>query len=70
MEKIEETFFMLYVDGQNSPTHKHTSIAEAKVEAQRLMAKTQKRVFILQGIKMLEPKMDFFEVDLAQNNGA
>lgn len=69
MEKVEETFFMLYVDGQNSPTHKHPSIAEAKVEAQKLMAKTQKRVFILQGIKMLEPMMNFNEVDLAQNNG-
>ena len=70
MEKVNETFFMLFVDGQNSPTNKHNSLAEAKVEAQRLLTKTGKRVYILQGIKMFEPVTNFNEVDLAQNNGA
>jgi hypothetical protein len=63
-EQIKGTFFMLHVQGQSCPTHKHETIEDALIEAEKLMNKTQKVVYVLQGIKALEPKMDFNEIDL------
>jgi hypothetical protein len=47
-------FYMLYVEGGNSPTATHMSRIEAYAEAERLARKTLKRVYILKGIEIVE----------------
>jgi hypothetical protein len=48
------TFYMLYVEGGNSPTATHVSMIKAYAEAERLARKTLKRVYILKGIEIVE----------------
>lgn len=55
----ESKFFMLYVDGQNSPTNKHSNIEEATAEAERLLKKTGKKIYILGAECALQPKTDY-----------
>ena len=40
-------FYMLYVEGGQSPTYKHNNLEDAKKEAERLADLTHKPVYIL-----------------------
>lgn len=51
MIKSEPKFFMLYVDGQQSPTKKHLDADAARVEAERLVKNTGKKVYIPKTVK-------------------
>lgn len=62
----ESKFFMLYVDGQTSPTNKHSNEPEAIVEAERLLKKTGKKVYVLSAVCALEPKTEYNRVDFNQ----
>ena len=47
-------FYMLYVEGKNSPAKKHFSIEEARIEAERLARKEKKPVYVLLTREMCE----------------
>lgn len=49
-----EQFWMVYVDGGDSPRHQHTSYQSAKEEAERLARKEGRRVFVLLPINFVE----------------
>lgn len=66
---MEKKFFMVYVDGENTPTVKHPSIEIAEKEAQRLADKLGKKSFILEANSVVTPdainiKVDSFEAAL------
>ena len=58
----ETKFFMLYVEGQKSPTTKHSTIEEATSEAERLFLKDRKKVYVLESIFDLEPKTEYNKI--------
>ncbi len=49
MEK--ESFFMVFVEGENSPAVKHLTIDIAEMEAKRLAKETKKKATVLCSIK-------------------
>lgn len=51
---MNEKFYMIYVDGRNTPTKKHDTEESAIKEATRLARETGKSVYILKPIKKLE----------------
>ena len=59
---MEKEFYMIYVEGMQSPTCKHYSIEAARSEAQRLALKMSRPVVILQSVKKIEVNM-FIETD-------
>ncbi len=47
------TFYMLFVEGRTAPTYKHTTEADAKIEAERLAqlpANIGRKVYLLKAI--------------------
>jgi len=40
-------FYMVFVDGGNSPSHKHENSYSANAEAERLAMLTRKRTYVL-----------------------
>ncbi|MBO4550860.1 MAG: hypothetical protein J5733_09030 [Bacteroidaceae bacterium] len=51
---MDETFFMLYVEGGGAPTYKHLNYPTALAEAKRLAAKTEQPVYILEAHSKVE----------------
>ena len=49
-----EGFYMIYVEGQNSPTRKHLTYQDAKEEAERLARLTHRKTYILGTIECFE----------------
>lgn len=47
-------FYMIYVEGQNSPTRKHLTYQDAKEEAERLARLTHCKTYILGTIEYFE----------------
>lgn len=47
-------FYMIYVEGQNSPTRQHLTYQDAKKEAERLARVMHKKTYILGTIECLE----------------
>ena len=47
-------FYMIYVEGQDSPTRKHPTYADALKEAERLARMTHRKTYILGTIECLE----------------
>lgn len=47
-------FYMIYVEGQDSPTRKHITYADALKEAERLARMTHRKTYILGTIECLE----------------
>ena len=51
---MNNSFYMIYVEGCNSPTYKHDSFILAEHEALRLAELTGKETFILCSLKSLK----------------
>lgn len=51
---MNKKFYMIYVEGKDSPTVKHDSYESVIYEAERLARKTEKQVYILEAIKKVE----------------
>ena len=51
---MNKKFFMIYVEGKDSPTIKHESYDSAIYEAERLARKTKKQVYVLEAIQKVE----------------
>lgn len=56
-----QTFYMVYVEGERSPTFKHHTLTSAEIEAKRLSKETDKKSYILCSIKSFE--IDLFKVE-------
>lgn len=54
-------FFMVYVEGQQAPAYKHTSLESAQKEAKRLAELLLKRAYILATVQSFE--LDKFKVE-------
>ena len=50
-------FYMIYVEGKNSPTKKFTSLEEANDEAERLCIQENRKVYILESHSKCEMKI-------------
>lgn len=66
---MDNKFFMVYVEGESTPTFKHTSKESAEKEAQRLANKLSKKAFVLEADSMVTPdeiniKVDSYEAAL------
>lgn len=66
---MNNKFFMVYVEGESTPTLKHTSKESAEKEAQRLANKLSKKAFVLEADSMATPdeiniKVDSYEAAL------
>ncbi len=48
------SFFMVYAEGQQTPTYKHTDVNEAEREAKRLSEKLDCKTYVLASIKSVE----------------
>jgi len=51
---MNNTFFMVFVENENTPTHKHFSLNDAEIEAKRLSKLLKKKAYVLATIKSLE----------------
>lgn len=47
-------FFMIYVEGENTPTYKHANLEVAEIEAKRLSSVLKKKAYVLCTIKSIE----------------
>lgn len=66
---MNDKFFMVFVEGENTPTVQHYSLEKAEKEAQRLADKYGKKVFVLESTSLITPdeinvKVDSFEAAL------
>jgi hypothetical protein len=50
----ESPFFMVFVEGENTPTYKHKSIESAENEAKRLAETLDKKAYVLCSVKSFE----------------
>jgi hypothetical protein len=48
------SFYMVFVEGQQTPTYKHTSLESAENEAKRLARTLKKKAIVLASIKAIE----------------
>lgn len=50
-------FWMVYVEGEHTPTHKHPTKASAREEATRLCQKEGRPAFVLEATEMCVPAL-------------
>lgn len=50
-------FYMVFVEGQSSPTYKHENIETATAEAIRLSDKTGSKTYVLATVSLVEPRV-------------
>lgn len=51
---MREIFFMVYVQGEHTPTRKHLSLSDAEQEAKRLAKLLNKKAYVLCSLKSFE----------------
>jgi len=66
---MNKKFFMVFVEGENTPTVQHDNLKKAEKEAQRLADKYGKKAFVLESTTLITPdeiniKVDSFEAAL------
>ena len=66
---MNKKFFMVFVEGENTPTVQHDNLNKAEKEAQRLADKYGKKAFVLESTTLITPdeiniKVDSFEAAL------
>ena len=66
---MNKKFFMVFVEGENTPTVQHDNLKKAEKEAQRLADKYGKKAFVLESTSLITPdeinvKVDSFETAL------
>lgn len=49
-----QEFFMVFLEGEKTPTYKHLSLEEAETEAKRLAKVHRKKAYVLCTIKSFE----------------
>lgn len=58
-----EIFYMVFIEGGNSPTHRHLTLKSAEDECRRLVKKTGSKGIILQSVKSIQLMPEFLETD-------
>lgn len=58
---IMKPFYMIYVEGQDSPVVKHRSIDDAKKEAVRLCTHENKKAYVLRAVLEFSPVKNYTE---------
>lgn len=61
---MQKPFFMVYLEGQQTPTFKHEELAEAEKEAKRLTDKFQLKSYVLATIKSFQLPEKFVVEDI------
>jgi len=51
----ENSFYMVWVIGKTTPTKRHTTIEEARIEGKRLAAKEHSRAYVLHAVGFYAP---------------
>ena len=51
---MNNTFFMVYLEGGGAPTYQHTSMESAQLEAQRLSEQFGKPTYVLMAVMKVE----------------
>ncbi|MEI8205060.1 MAG: hypothetical protein WCH34_18725 [Bacteroidota bacterium] len=51
----EQRFYMVYMDGEGAPTHKHSTPELANKEAERLSLLFGKKTYVLKAVISIEP---------------
>ena len=51
----EQIFYMVYMEGEGAPTHKHETKEAATKEAERLSILFEKKTYVLIAVKSIEP---------------
>lgn len=64
---MKETFYMVFVEGGNTPTYKHKSQESAETEAKRLARAFKKKAFVLTTVKSFEI-IEFTEEECLPDN--
>jgi len=49
-----QSFFMVFLEGERTPTYKHATLESAEQEAQRLSKQFRKKAYILCSLKSFE----------------
>ena len=68
----DQEFYMLHVEGGSAPTVKHATVKDARKEAERLVKKENKPVYLLKAsdVCLPDPKLDVLSlVEKADNLG-
>lgn len=60
---MNKKFFMVFVEGENTPTVQHDNLKKAEKEAQRLADKYGKKVFVLESTSLITPDEINVKVD-------
>jgi hypothetical protein len=64
---MSQTFFMVLLENERTPTYKHSNIVSAEKEAKRLAEVHNRKAYVLCAIKSFE-KVQFNIEDLRPNN--
>lgn len=64
---MDKTFYMVFLQGGNSPTHQHLTPEVAEAEAKRLAKLTGRKAFVLCTVKSFEVN-EFTVKDLRPKN--
>lgn len=51
---MKQTFYMVFLSGESTPTFRHETIESADIEAQRLARLHRKKAFVLCSLKSFE----------------
>lgn len=62
-----KVFYMVYVDGNCSPSYKHLDLSSAMLEAERLCAKEGRKCYVLKSIHGYEPIPKPFHIFSEEN---
>ena len=61
-------FFMVYLEGERTPTYKHDTIKQAEKEAERLSVQFNKKAYVLCTLKSFKPVIICDAVDCIPYN--
>lgn len=61
------SFYMVFMEGERTPTYKHESLLSAETEARRLVKAHGGKAYILKAFKAIKPRDEFETVVLTDD---
>ena len=58
---MNKPFYMVFVEGRNTPAYRHLKLEEAEREARRLASQTEEKTYVLCTVKSFEKKVFHIE---------
>lgn len=65
---MEKPFFMVFVEGGNSPTFKHQFRENAATEAKRLTQLTSKKTYVLKTVEAYEEAPKVLKIEIMEED--